>query len=621
VCGLLLLGSAVVQGWDINGNGVPDEDDTTLPMLAPPRMYATATEMNLITTADFDGDGHIDIVTAGTESGEIEVFLNHGDGTFGDARPVSGGAGPTDLQVGDLNGDQRPDIVLLNGTTNKLVALINQGDGTFGTPVLINVAVVVAFRLVDMNHDGNLDLVVGAVPGPAILILLGDGHGNFAAHTLIASSAGNGAIDAGDLNGDGYTDLVVGSGEASPYWELTTVTILLNDGSGAFVAQTLDGGWRGGYPCQAIFPGTVVIADLDGDGRADLLVTVQVSVYRTCGWDRYPVVNVFRGHGDGTFERLAQVGEIVASGRERLLFAFPAIADLDGDGDPDFVLSSRDNSVIVARNDGNLSFTTSTFSHNRYLFAQSVGLADVDEDGLPDAVVAWSHQVADGHEFGIAVLRSALGPYGHDCNNDGLLDEYQPAALVDPDGDGIFVGCDNCPNVYNPDQADRDGDGVGDVCDNCPDKPNLDQRDFDGDGLGDLCDACPADPHNDADHNGVCAVIWGDINGDGCVDVADLGLVVARESSGQAGPNWLPEDLNHDGKVDSVDIGIVTMNLGKCGDGVFEAPPESEASQPADSADSALSPQCGSSTCGSGSVVSIALTAVGILGLKYRRFR
>ncbi|MBD3332213.1 PKD domain-containing protein, partial [candidate division GN15 bacterium] len=88
--------------------------------------------------------------------------------------------------------------------------------------------------------------------------------------------------------------------------------------------------------------------------------------------------------------------------------------------------------------------------------------------------------------------------------------------FVDPDGDGWGIGEDNCPSVYNPDQADTDDDDVGDACDNCVDVANPDQDDFDGDGLGDLCDNCPsiANPNqDDFDVDGV---------GDACDNCPDV---------------------------------------------------------------------------------------------------
>lgn len=61
-------------------------------------------------------------------------------------------------------------------------------------------------------------------------------------------------------------------------------------------------------------------------------------------------------------------------------------------------------------------------------------------------------------------------------------------ASTDTDGDGVFNFQDNCPDIYNVDQADADEDGVGDVCDNCEFTSNFDQSDIDGDGIGDACD-------------------------------------------------------------------------------------------------------------------------------------
>ncbi|MFT4977201.1 MAG: hypothetical protein ACI8S6_003106, partial [Myxococcota bacterium] len=98
-----------------------------------------------------------------------------------------------------------------------------------------------------------------------------------------------------------------------------------------------------------------------------------------------------------------------------------------------------------------------------------------------------------------------------------------PVYDLDADGDGfsygglsvgsvsLFLTCDNCPNDYNPDQADFDCDTVGNPCDNCPDIKNPNQSDLDEDGLGDSCDGCPLafDPAQT------------DIDGDGIGDACD----------------------------------------------------------------------------------------------------
>lgn len=67
----------------------------------------------------------------------------------------------------------------------------------------------------------------------------------------------------------------------------------------------------------------------------------------------------------------------------------------------------------------------------------------------------------------------------------------------DSDDDGYDDDVDNCPNVYNPDQANSDGDSFGDACDNCPLEDNEDQLDSDMDNVGDVCDNCPEDANED----------------------------------------------------------------------------------------------------------------------------
>jgi hypothetical protein len=128
----------------------------------------------------------------------------------------------------------------------------------------------------------------------------------------------------------------------------------------------------------------------------------------------------------------------------------------------------------------------------------------------------------------------------NDCN--GATDQDDPSA--DCDGDAIDNGEDNCPDDYNPGQADLDGDTLGDVCDddddddgwtddedNCPVDANADQTDLDEDGTGDVCDddvdgdevlddvdECIFEASTDAPTTRLGTNRWADLDGDGIFD-------------------------------------------------------------------------------------------------------
>ena len=161
----------------------------------------------------------------------------------------------------------------------------------------------------------------------------------------------------------------------------------------------------------------------------------------------------------------------------------------------------------------------------------------------------------------------------------GICADADGDGFGDPDSIGNDCPDDNCPTVFNPDQADTDGDGIGDACDectdtdgdgfgnpgfvantcpddNCPTVNNPGQQDFDNDGIGDVCDECtdtdgdgfgnPGFPANTCasdncpdtanpnqeDTNGddigdaCCCVDRGNANGEGGINVADLTYLV-----------------------------------------------------------------------------------------------
>ncbi len=117
---------------------------------------------------------------------------------------------------------------------------------------------------------------------------------------------------------------------------------------------------------------------------------------------------------------------------------------------------------------------------------------------------------------------------------------------LDTDRDGVDDGADNCPTVFNPDQADRDGVGPGDACDVCP-LDRVTKRDLDGDGIDDGCDLCigPGPTGVDSDGDGI------DDGCDPCI----------------AGVSAFDVDDDHDGIADGCDtcVGYTGIDLDRDG--------------------------------------------------------
>ena len=157
------------------------------------------------------------------------------------------------------------------------------------------------------------------------------------------------------------------------------------------------------------------------------------------------------------------------------------------------------------------------------------GFVDVRVDCNDDDGDGYSECTGDCNDANAAIHPGAPEICnGLDDNCNGQIDEGS-----DLDGDGVGI-CDNCPDVYNPDQRDTDADGVGDACDNCVSVPNRDQADADGDKVGDVCDNCRAvaNPDQaDRDSDGVgdacdnCLTVFNpdqaDCDGDGIGDVCE----------------------------------------------------------------------------------------------------
>src|SRR5205085_2759588 len=103
-------------------------EDRTLLSFSAPVGYAADTNPYAVVTADFNGDGRLDLAVANAGSNSVSVLLGNGAGSFQPAQNYAAGAGPLSVAVGDFDGDGKLDLVTANA--GDVSVLPGNGDGS-----------------------------------------------------------------------------------------------------------------------------------------------------------------------------------------------------------------------------------------------------------------------------------------------------------------------------------------------------------------------------------------------------------------------------------------------------------------------------------------------------------
>ncbi|HTQ54408.1 MAG TPA: FG-GAP-like repeat-containing protein [Bryobacteraceae bacterium] len=398
--------------------------------------FGAAPHATFLAVADFSGSGKLDAITNDQLTDAIYYLAGQGDGGF--APPVDlllGHTGPTNgvtaAAVGDFNRDGKPDLAVTGLYRDSVLLLLNAGSPQFAAPLAFSSGGPnpTGIAAADFDGDGNLDLALAnsGVYSDSVgnlVLFKGDGHGNFT-QTATFNSLGPApaVVVAADLNGDGRPDLVVSDAGSSDPITDSGLYVLLNKGNGSFGAPT--------EYLQGTLPGSLAIGDLNGDGKPDLIVSNANGI------------GVMFGNGDGTLQ--SPLYTTTAFGAASIV-----VSDLNGDGIPDLVLGTccafTEVTYLAGNGDG-------TFQPPFYMSAgdspSSVAVADLNGDGSPDLLVAAGY---GGYPGSLIPILSTAAPqtFVTRLAAAGQIEPFAAESIVSAYGSGLAAATDTASTIPLP---------------------------------------------------------------------------------------------------------------------------------------------------------------------------
>jgi PKD repeat protein len=339
-----------------------------------------------IYSADLDGDGDMDALSASGNQDKIAWYENDGTGNFGSQQIITTNAADAIfVHAEDLDNDGDIDVLSASDQDNKIAWYENDGNGNFGPQQIITTNTLYAYSVyaADFDGDGDNDVLSSSAFDNKIVWYENDGNGNFGPQLVITTNTDvpNYAY-ASDIDGDSDMDVLSAS------YNDNKIAWYENDGTGNFGEQQIISDQIGGADY-------VYTADLDGDSDMDVLFSA--------GGDNY--IGWFENDGTGVFGNPVIISDNTDGPIE------VRTGDLDGDGDIDVLSASgSDDKIAWYENDGMGNFGPQNIISTNISYAVSVFAADFTGDEALDVLCAsfsdgsiyWFKNIPNGITAGLS---------------------------------------------------------------------------------------------------------------------------------------------------------------------------------------------------------------------------
>lgn len=377
-----------------------------------PYKIAHSTPTSLI-TSDLDGDGKPDMVSidyAGNfTTNTITIIKNTstpGIISGSVALQIPTAAGAKDIKVADINGDGKPDLIVPRYNTSEVTAVVSifintstTGSISFAAAQEIKTAVsdiIYHSNVIDLNNDGKPEIILS---GLKVTILKNTSTGNtlsFDSGTVIANA---GSVTTNlvftDLDNDGKPDMAFTKSNPSP--NPNSLVILQNTSTSK--AFSFDA--AGTYSLEYGDPYQLEVADMDGDGKTDLI---------TISWQSN-IVSIAHNTSTGATIKFSIEGFSVG-----VAPVMVSAGDLNGDGKPDLaIMNAGTHTISLVANNGVASTTGALLFKAPQNYAVDVLstetiISDIDLDGAPD-ILYNGYFLTDGSKYYTSIIRNNMLSY------------------------------------------------------------------------------------------------------------------------------------------------------------------------------------------------------------------